>query len=146
MAGFSGKNRLELHVPWRDDDMIELETRLESADWRGWASAYSTVDELRQFADRLLAFLDDTTVAVSIEAGFVETPPHVSISIGEYDLSGHLSCQVQFSNPDVQPARKSSPFQMSGALITEPIAVDRFARELISLLREGHGVATLLGE
>lgn len=146
MAGFSGQNRLELRVPWCDDDIVELETRLESADWRGWASAYSTAHELRQFADRLLACPDNTTLAVSIEAGFVETPPYVSISIGECDFSGHLSCQVQLSNPDVEPARKSSPFQLSAALITEQMAVDRFARELITLLREGHGVATLLGE
>jgi len=147
MAGFNGDHKLIVGLTWQDEDFIELTVQLITPGWRGIGAAYSTARIVREFAEKLAVFANDSSNAVTFEAGDPGGAPVLTISLAEYDIGGNVACRVSLASKDPLLAYLTQPFELSAGISTEPTAVDRFSRELITMLDHPDcWEATLLGE
>jgi hypothetical protein len=138
------KPSISIRVIYQDlPDLIELETRVVSMDWRGVATAYTSPRALAEYAARLSVWAREPVNEFKIEAGADTGAGWMMLRFYTVDLAGHIRCQVTLATDQI--GRTDEVSRLVLAMPTEPGLVERFAKHLATLSNTFEGEARLEG-
>ncbi len=115
-------------------DLIEIETRVAIEDWSGVATAYMSPDALRCRARALMAWCNEASREITIEAGADTGIGWTVLRFYPVDKSGHTVCHIRLATRRAATnARPEETWRLSVEMPTDPGQIERFARRLLSL-------------
>jgi hypothetical protein len=138
--------RLTTRVVYLDlPDMIELETRVEMADWQGVARAYASPNAIRQAANSLQKWCCQPKGVCKVEAGADTGIGWLQLRFYPVDSAGHLVCHINLASGGSTDGRPEELRRLSLEMHTEAGLIDRYARHLEQITESLGAEAVLLG-
>ncbi len=136
---------LTLSVVYDDlPDLIEVQARVVFGDWSGISGAFINPDSLCERARRLLAWSLRPSSEFAIEAGADTGMGWLHLRWYMIDRAAHLACHVQIAMRK-ESDRPEGVRRLSLEFHTQPLLVERFARQLVSVATSLTGEAVLAG-
>jgi hypothetical protein len=135
---------LSLRVGYTDSDLIELEATVSNSAWSGFATAYTTQDQLKSAADRLEDWVSRPHNDSVVEAG-TEAGGWIRLRFYEIDRAGHLVCHIQIAANSHTDGRPEEVWRLSLEMRTECWLIIRFAQQLRAKSETLVGEAMLAG-
>jgi hypothetical protein len=135
---------LTIQVTCEDPVLIGIEARVIADDWAGLTWADIFLDSLREEACSLLNWAANPKDDCVVNFGFERHPGWFHLRFFASDRSGHMACQVELVSLSRQGQRNCER-RLAVEFPTEPMLVERFARQLIRLAETCEGSARLDG-
>jgi hypothetical protein len=119
---------------WCDIDVVEIECVVESAEFRGKATAYAAPNEVAKFADRLDGFLRNPVGRVALTTGLQDGSKSIKIEVYSIDMAGHLAVRVSLATEGSRPENIS---RLETEIAAETWSLMQFASALRQLNATG---------
>ena len=135
---------LKLEIIWKDSDIIELRVSANNGSFSGGTEVYDTKKSLLPFSKSLIGFprFDQTLLYTCGEKSGYSFFQMKFYPIGLSGVVGvHLVIEENLYSNSNRVEEKAS---VSMELIVEPNAIDKFQKELATLVRTEEGSAELL--
>jgi len=140
------EQQIALEVVYADEHLIELEARVGVGKWRGEARAYTTAQNIRAFSEQLEHFLSQITGEVAFQVGEENGIGMIALWFYTTDRARHIACQVRLASQTATEHRPEEVSKLALEASTEPAAVARFMRGLLTIAGKHSGQAVLIVE
>ncbi|BDG05969.1 hypothetical protein [Anaeromyxobacter oryzae] len=139
-------DRLLMRVVLEDADLIGLEVSFSSHGWQAATMAYTQIDSLSAFAERLRVFAAAFRGDAIFEAGADDARElgFVRMRFSAADARGHIACTLTLKTGPERIVPVEAGARVSIELQTETALLDQFLGELERLVRRREDAALLL--
>lgn len=124
--------------------MLEIEGKVVAQGWCGIATAYTTYDEIRQFAGELARFNNSLAGEANLEAGRDDIGL-VAMRFYTTDAARHVACAVRLATP-ASGSRNDKIHKLATEVRTEPSYIEGLIKGLEIIAAEQAGEAMLVIE
>lgn len=142
----SPADSLLMRVVREDADLIELEVSFSSRGWQAATMAYTQVDSLSAFLQRLKAFTAELRGEIDFEAG-ADVPNQlgfVRMQLSAADARGHIACRLTLKTGPEGAVPAPAGARVSIELRTETALLDDFVSAFGRLVKRRDDAALLL--
>jgi hypothetical protein len=113
--------------------------------WCGIATAYTTFDEIREFASELAQFDRNLSGEATLEAGRDDGIGLIAMRFYTTDAARHVACHVRLAT-SLTGYRNEQIHKLAIQVKTEPSFIERFTKRLESIAEARAGKAMLVVE
>ncbi|QOY96126.1 hypothetical protein IM543_10010 [Massilia sp. UMI-21] len=135
--------QLTIQLLLEDDGLLTIEGHAASWGFAGSTQVYTSYRALEQWAGALEGLALVAGQAVGFEAGGRDSYAYLGVTVSVLDATGHCVCSVAIESNEKHSFESWNKLALD--FRTEPSALDRFVRELKTLIRARQGTARLPG-